>query len=99
MILNNNINCTVHAGEAYGPPSIAQALHYCGAHRIGHGVRLREDGDLLNYVNDHRIPLEAYHRLPCTELTDELFREGQLPVNSVLTMGWQNREGTCYWKF
>src|ERR1700737_1660470 len=59
LILNNNINCTVHAGEAYGPPSIAQSLHYCGAHRIGHGVRLREDGDLLNYVNDHRIPLEC----------------------------------------
>ena len=31
----------------------------CGAHRIGHGCRLREDGDLLHYVNDHRIPLEA----------------------------------------
>jgi adenosine deaminase len=59
LILNNNVNCTVHAGEAYGPPSIAQAIHYCGAHRIGHGVRLREDGDLLNYVNDHRIPLES----------------------------------------
>jgi adenosine deaminase len=59
LILNNNINCTVHAGEAYGPVSIAQALHYCGAHRIGHGVRLREDGDLLNYVNDHRIPIEC----------------------------------------
>ncbi len=58
LILNNNVNCTCHAGEAYGPESIAQALHYNGAHRIGHGTRLREDGDLLNYVNDHRIPLE-----------------------------------------
>ncbi len=58
LILNNNINCTLHAGEAYGPESVAQAVHYCGAHRIGHGVRLREDGDLLNYVNDRRIPLE-----------------------------------------
>ncbi len=58
LILNNNINCTLHAGEAYGPESIAQAIHYCGAHRLGHGVRLREDGDLLNYVNDHRIPIE-----------------------------------------
>jgi len=58
LILNNNINCTAHAGEAYGPESIHQALHYCGAHRIGHGTRLKEDGDLLNYVNDHRIPLE-----------------------------------------
>lgn len=58
LILRNNINCTLHAGESYGPESIHQAVHYCGAHRIGHGVRLKEDGDLLNYVNDHRIPLE-----------------------------------------
>ncbi|MBX5482569.1 MAG: adenosine deaminase [Myxococcaceae bacterium] len=58
LILRNNVNCTAHAGEAYGPESIAQAIHYLGAHRIGHGTRLREDGDLLNYVNDHRIPLE-----------------------------------------
>jgi adenosine deaminase len=58
LILDNNVNLTIHAGEAYGPESIAQAVHVCGAHRIGHGVRLRENGDLLNYVNDHRIPLE-----------------------------------------
>jgi adenosine deaminase len=58
LILDNNVNCTAHAGEAYGPESIAQAIHYCGAHRIGHGTRLRENGDLLNYCNDHRIPLE-----------------------------------------
>jgi adenosine deaminase len=58
LILNNNINCTVHAGEAFGPSSIAQAVHYCGAHRIGHGTRLREDPDLMAYVNDHRIALE-----------------------------------------
>lgn len=58
LILNNNINVTIHAGEAYGPESIAQALHYCGAHRLGHAVRLKENGDLLNYCNDHRVPLE-----------------------------------------
>jgi adenosine deaminase len=58
LILTNNVNVTIHAGEAYGPESIHQALHYCGAHRLGHGTRLREDGDLLNYVNDHRIPVE-----------------------------------------
>jgi adenosine deaminase len=57
-VLANNINCTLHAGEASGPQSIHQAIHLCGAHRIGHGVRLIEDGDLVNYVNDHRIPLE-----------------------------------------
>jgi adenosine deaminase len=55
---NNNINITLHAGEAYGPESIHQAIHYCGANRIGHGTRLKENGDLLNYVNDQRICLE-----------------------------------------
>lgn len=59
LIVNNNINTTVHAGEAYGPESIHQAIHYVSANRIGHGTRLREDGDLLNYMNDHRIPLEV----------------------------------------
>ncbi|MEA2104504.1 MAG: adenosine deaminase [Candidatus Cloacimonadota bacterium] len=58
LALKNNLNITIHAGEGYGPESIHQAIHYCGAHRIGHGTRLIEDGDLLNYVNDHRIPIE-----------------------------------------
>ena len=59
MILNNNVNATIHAGEAFGPSSIHQAIHHCGAHRIGHGTRLKEDSDLMNYVNDHRITLET----------------------------------------
>lgn len=59
LVRSNNVSCTIHAGEAFGPASIAQAIHDCGAHRIGHGCRLREDGDLLHYVNDHRIPLEC----------------------------------------
>ncbi len=59
LVRDNNINVTIHAGEAYGPESIAQAIHVCGAHPNGHGCRLRENGDLLHYVNDHRIPLEC----------------------------------------
>ncbi|MBS2018405.1 MAG: adenosine deaminase [Deltaproteobacteria bacterium] len=59
LVRDNNINVTIHAGEAYGPESIHQAIHVCGAHRIGHGCRLREDGDLLHYLNDHRIALEC----------------------------------------
>ncbi|MFH0881450.1 MAG: adenosine deaminase [bacterium] len=59
LIRKNNIPCTVHAGEAWGPDSIKQALHDLSAHRIGHGTRLKEDGELLNYVNDNRIPLEC----------------------------------------
>jgi adenosine deaminase len=58
LVLKNNINITIHAGEAYGPESIHQAVHYCGAHRIGHGTHLPEDGGLMNYINDHRICLE-----------------------------------------
>jgi len=58
LILKNNINTTLHAGEAFGPESIHQAIHACGAHRIGHGTRLRENIDLMQFVNDHRIALE-----------------------------------------
>ena len=58
VIKNNNINCTLHAGEVVGRKSISEALHYCGADRIGQGTKLIENSDLLNYVNDHRIPLE-----------------------------------------
>ena len=49
---------TLHAGESFGPASIRQALFKCGAHRIGHGVTLRQDPDLMQYVIDHQIPLE-----------------------------------------
>ena len=59
LVIDNNINCTAHAGESFGPDSVHQAIHKCGAHRIGHGTRLVESGDLLNYVNDHRIALEC----------------------------------------
>jgi adenosine deaminase len=54
-----NVSVTVHAGEAFGPASIHQALHYAGARRLGHGTRLAEDRDLLGWVNDFRIPVEV----------------------------------------
>ena len=57
--LNNNQNVTIHAGEGFGPASIHQALHDCGANRIGLGTRLEEDPDLLAFVADNRIPLEV----------------------------------------
>ena len=50
--------CTCHAGEGDGPASIHQALHECGATRIGHGTRLGEDPSLLDEVVQRRIPLE-----------------------------------------
>ncbi|HYE96285.1 MAG TPA: adenosine deaminase [Rubricoccaceae bacterium] len=53
------LNITIHAGESFGPASIRQALFKCGAHRIGHGVTLGQDPDLLRYFVDRQIPLEV----------------------------------------
>jgi adenosine deaminase len=53
-----NLAVTIHAGEAWGADSIHQALHRCGANRIGHGTRLREDPALERWVRDFRVPLE-----------------------------------------
>jgi adenosine deaminase len=52
------LGITVHAGEAAGAGSIADAVDHCHAGRIGHGTRLYEDPVLLNYVRDRRILLE-----------------------------------------
>ncbi len=64
-----NSHFTIHAGEAFGLPSIWEALQWCGADRLGHGVRITDDikelddgtvrlGRLAAYVRDKRIPLE-----------------------------------------
>ncbi|HJQ54610.1 MAG TPA: adenosine deaminase [Gemmatimonadaceae bacterium] len=55
----NNLAVTVHAGEGDGAESVREAVHVCGANRIGHGTRLIEDPDLTQYVNDRRIALEV----------------------------------------
>ncbi len=64
-----NAHFTIHAGEAFGLPSIWEAIQHCGAERLGHGVRIVDDikvsedgsvqlGRLAGYVRDRRIPLE-----------------------------------------
>ncbi len=63
-----NFHFTIHAGEAFGLPSIWEAIQWCGADRLGHGVRIADDiadvsggpvlGRLAQYVRDKRIPLE-----------------------------------------
>ena len=84
-----NFYITIHAGEAYGPESIWQALQYCGAHRLGHATRLRDDitvlpdgtlklGSLAQYVLDRRVPLEMcltsnLHTGACTSLETHPF--------------------------
>jgi adenosine deaminase len=54
----HNLAVTVHAGEGDGAESVREAVHICGANRIGHGTRLIEDPELTQYVNDRRIALE-----------------------------------------
>jgi adenosine deaminase len=68
-----NAHFTIHAGEAFGLPSIWEAIQWCGADRLGHGVRIVDDitqgadghyvlGRLASYVRDKRIPLEMCPR-------------------------------------
>ena len=67
-VKQQNFHATIHAGEAFGLPSIWEALQWCGAERLGHGVRIVDDlsdvsgtwrlGRLAAYVRDRRIPLE-----------------------------------------
>ena len=54
----HGLACTCHAGEANGPDSIRQAIHDCGARRIGHGTKLEQDPATEEYVPQPRIPLE-----------------------------------------
>jgi adenosine deaminase len=54
----HDMACTCHAGEGDGPESVRQAVHVCGANRLGHATRLIEDTSLTDYCNDRRITLE-----------------------------------------
>ena len=69
IVQRENFHHTIHAGEAFGLPSIWEALQWCGADRLGHGVRIADDvrvgadglprlGRLAAYVRDKRVPLE-----------------------------------------
>jgi adenosine deaminase len=68
-VARENFHITIHAGEGFGLPSIWEALQWCGAERLGHGVRIIDDietepdgtarlGRLASYIRDRRIPLE-----------------------------------------
>lgn len=54
----HNLAVTIHAGEGDGARSVRDAVHKCGANRLGHATRLIEDPELTQYVNDRRIGLE-----------------------------------------
>ena len=69
LVRRENFHITIHAGESFGLPSIWEALQFCGAERLGHGVRIVDDitvnddgsvvlGRLAAFVRDRRVPLE-----------------------------------------
>jgi len=75
----HGLACTCHAGEGDGAASISEALHVCGAQRIGHGTRLHEDPALLEEVVARRIPLEMcltsnLHTHTVTAIAEHPFR-------------------------
>ena len=58
-----NFHVTIHAGEAFGLPSIWEAVQVCGADRLGHGVRIVDDVELLGGRDDHGRPRARLGRL------------------------------------
>ncbi len=53
------VRCTCHAGEGAGAESVAEAMHACQVHRVGHGTRLAEDPVLLREARDRGIAIEC----------------------------------------
>jgi len=89
------LGITVHAGEAAGPGSIAEALHYCHADRIGHGTRLFEDPALQDYVRDRRVPIEI--NLTSNLQTRVVARAAEHPVRRYLDAGLNVTLSTDSW--
>ena len=85
IAVNGGLGITVHAGEAAGAESIAEALHRCHAERIGHGTRLYEDPDLEAYVRDRRISIEV--NITSNLQTHAVEKASQHPVRRYLDRG------------
>jgi adenosine deaminase len=91
----HGLACTCHAGEGDGAQSIGDALHVCGAQRIGHGTRLAEDPGLLEEVVERRIPLEMcltsnVHTHTVASLPEHPFRK-YLQQGVVVTLNTDGR--------
>jgi len=93
-----NGHFTIHAGEAFGLPSIWEALQWCGADRLGHGVRIVDDitvegngtatlGRLAAYVRDTRVPLEM---CPSSNVqTGAVSSIGEHPIGLLRRLGFR----------
>ena len=107
LVQRENFHSTVHAGEAFGLPSIWQALQWCGAERLGHGVRLVDDitvhddgqitlGRLASYVRDCRVALELcptsnVHTGAVASLPRVIAPSSWTVMSSTMRTPWPNR--------
>lgn len=97
FLRKENAHFTIHAGEAFGLPSIWQAVQLCGAERLGHGVRIIDDIDfsaetpkiglLASYVKDRRIALEL---CPTSNLQTGVAKTySEHPIGKLLNLNFQ----------
>ena len=57
--MQNDINCTAHAGEAKGPESIWETIDKLKVKRIGHGVNCMKDPNLVKFLSENNYHLEV----------------------------------------
>ncbi|HYN57582.1 MAG TPA: adenosine deaminase [Motilibacterales bacterium] len=93
-----NAHFTIHAGEAFGLPSIWEAIQWCGAERLGHGVHIMDDitqgpdgsatlGRLASYIRDRRVPLEM---CPSSNVQTGAARSiAEHPIGLLRTLGFR----------
>jgi adenosine deaminase len=93
-----NAHFTIHAGEAFGLPSIWEAIQWCGAERLGHGVHIMDDitvepdgsarlGALAAYIRDRRVPLEM---CPSSNVQTGAARSiAEHPIGLLRTLGFR----------
>ena len=93
-----NAHFTIHAGEAFGLPSIWEAIQWCGAERLGHGVHIIDDitqepdgsvhlGRLASYIRDRRVPLEM---CPSSNVQTGAARSiAEHPIGLLRTLGFR----------
>ena len=62
-VMRENFHATIHAGEAFGLPSIWEAVQVCGTDRLGHGVRIVDDVELLGGRDQYGRPRARLGRL------------------------------------
>ena len=74
-----------HAGESTGPETVWDALRHLKAERIGHGTSLVQDPELIEYLGEHRIPIEV---CPTSNIATGVVKDlDQHPIRQMVDAG------------